>query len=74
MLTLPLAILGSWFLVSIVMGLGFGAWLRRLEIPSSGAVEGVHGWKVASTTKKNGVPVLLLARSTNSPPGRVHRQ
>jgi hypothetical protein len=76
MLTFFLAIVVGWFLVSVLLGLVLGATLRRLESTPGRDIRNGQGWKLTSVTKKNGAPVLLLARITSSPapPGRAQRQ
>jgi hypothetical protein len=72
MVMLIVAVSLGWIMVSIVVGLGLGAILHRLDTPQHRGGS-FRRWMVASPTRNNGRPLLVLARITNSPTRRVHR-
>ncbi|MDQ1419962.1 MAG: hypothetical protein QOJ52_1924 [Acidimicrobiaceae bacterium] len=74
MVTLVLALSLGWIALSIVVGVVLGSAMHRLGSPGTIGGGRPQDWNVASVTKKNGAPMLVMARVTNSPSRQIHHR
>jgi hypothetical protein len=66
MLTIIVLVLTAWLLISLLSGVAVGTFIRRLDtsVPAS---RHRPPWKLVPATRRNGLPVLLVARTGVAP-------